>query len=61
MGISSWRDAGDGSLMSDAKELSAEVEADYADYATSEDRVDVPKPRSLSSAATKIAPSNTTL
>ncbi|MGP4716298.1 LysE family translocator [Psychrobacter sp. T6-6] len=61
LGISSWRDAGYGSLMSDAKELSAEVEADYADYATSEDRVDVPKPRSLSSAATKIAPSNTTL
>ncbi|WP_298809095.1 LysE family translocator [uncultured Psychrobacter sp.] len=58
LGISSWRDAGDGSLMSDAKELSAEVAADYAatDGAPSK-----PQPRSLSSAATKIAPSNTTL
>jgi threonine/homoserine/homoserine lactone efflux protein len=58
LGISSWRDAGDGSLMSDAKELSAEVAADYAatDGAPSKSQ-----PRSLSSAATKIAPSNTTL
>ncbi len=57
LGISSWRDAGDGSLMSDAKELSAEVAADYA----VSDGAPTSQPRSLSSAATKIAPSNTTL
>jgi len=57
LGISSWRDAGDGSLMSDAKELSAEVAADYA----VSDAAPTSQPRSLSSAATKIAPSNTTL
>ena len=57
LGISSWRDAGDGSLMSDAKELSAEVAADYAATGGST----TSQPRSLSSAATKIAPSNTTL
>ena len=61
LGISSWRDAGDGSLMSDAKELSAEVEADYADYTASEGRTDMPPPRSLSSAAVKAGPSNITL
>lgn len=58
LGISSWRDAGDGSLMSDAKELSAEVAADYP---VSEGVAATPSSRSLSSAATKIAPSNTTL
>ncbi|KRG32964.1 LysE family translocator [Psychrobacter sp. P11G3] len=58
LGISSWRDAGDGSLMSDAKELSAEVAADYA---VSDGAPSTLQPRSLSSAATKIAPSNTTL
>ncbi len=57
LGISSWRDAGDGSLMSDAKELSAEVAADYA----VSDGAPTSQPRSLSSAATKIAPSNMTL
>ncbi|WP_114700620.1 LysE family translocator [Psychrobacter proteolyticus] len=57
LGISSWRDADDGSLMSDAKELSAEVAADYA----ATDGAPTSQPRSLSSAATKIAPSNTTL
>ena len=57
LGISSWRDAGDGSLMSDAQELSAEVEADYA----ASEGTGTPKPRSLSSAATKAAPSNLTL
>jgi threonine/homoserine/homoserine lactone efflux protein len=57
LGISSWRDAGDGSLMSDAKELSAEVAADYAATGGST----TSQPRSLSSAATKIAPSNMTL
>ena len=58
LGISSWRDAGDGSLMSDAKELSAEVEADYA---ASEGTSTRPKPRSLSSAAVQVGPSNLTL
>jgi len=58
LGISSWRDAGDGSLMSDAKELSAEVAADYA---ATDGAPSTPQSRSLSSAATKIAPSNTTL
>lgn len=55
LGISSWRDAGDGSLMSDAKELSAEVEADYA---ASEGISTRPQPRSLSSAAVQVGPSN---
>ncbi|WP_201509102.1 LysE family translocator [Psychrobacter alimentarius] len=55
LGISSWRDAGDGSLMSDAKELSAEVEADYG---ASEGQAGTPQPRSLSSAAVKASPSN---
>ncbi|MGP5224269.1 LysE family translocator [Psychrobacter aquimaris] len=55
LGISSWRDAGDGSLMSDAKELSAEVEADYDAF---ENKADTLQPRSLSSAAVKASPSN---
>lgn len=55
LGISSWRDAGDGSLMSDAKELSAEVEADYDVF---DGKADKPQPRSLSSAAVKASPSN---
>ncbi|MGP5202619.1 LysE family translocator [Psychrobacter aquimaris] len=58
LGISSWRDAGDGSLMSDAKELSAEVEADYT---ASESAPTTPQPRSLSSAAVQVGPSNLTL
>ena len=58
LGISSWRDAGDGSLMSDAKELSAEVEADYGAF---ESQAGTPQPRSLSSAAVKTSPSNLTL
>ena len=55
LGISSWRDAGDGSLMSDARELSAEVAADYP---VSEGVAATPPSRSLSSAAVKTAPSN---
>ncbi|WP_201596192.1 LysE family translocator [Psychrobacter vallis] len=58
LGISSWRDAGDGSLMSDARELSAEVAADYP---TAQAMDKQPQPPSLSSAATKIVPSNMTL
>ena len=58
LGIRSWRDAGDGSLMSDAKELSAEVEADYGAF---EGQAGTLQPRSLSSAAVKTSPSNLTL
>lgn len=58
LGISSWRDAGDGSLMSDARELSAEVAADYPAAQAMDKK---PQPRSLSSAAAKLAPSNMTL
>ncbi|MDN3397491.1 LysE family translocator [Psychrobacter sp. APC 3426] len=59
LGISSWRDAGDGSLMSDAREISEEVGADYP--TTMQPTADMPRPRSLSSAAVKVSPSNTTL
>lgn len=58
LGISSWRDAGDTSLMSDARELSAEVAADYSAAQAMDEN---PQPRSLSSAAVKFAPSNMTL
>ncbi|CAM3601341.1 LysE family translocator [Psychrobacter sp. N25K4-3-2] len=60
LGISSWRDAGNGSLMSDAREMSEEVAADYPS-SDSKDTVGTPQPRSLSSAAAKAAPSNMTL
>jgi len=59
LGISSWRDAGSSSLMQDAREMSEEVAADYP--STMPDSVDTPKPRSLSSAAVKMSPTNTTL
>lgn len=59
LGISSWRDAGDGSLMSDAREMSEEVAADYPTTMTH--TADMPKPRSLSSAAVRVSPSNMTL
>lgn len=59
LGISSWRDAGDGSLMSDAREMSAEVAADYP--TTMQYTADNPMPRSLSSAAVKVSPSDMTL
>ncbi|WP_201502465.1 LysE family translocator [Psychrobacter cibarius] len=60
LGISSWRDAGDGSLMKDAREMSEEVAAEYT-VSGSEDTANTPQPRSLSSAAVKVFPSNTTL
>ena len=60
LGISSWRDAGDGSLMSDAREMSEEVAAEYS-LSGSEDTAGTPQPRSLSSAAVRISPSNVTL
>ncbi len=59
LGVASWRDAGDGSLMSDAQEMGAEVAADYP--STMQDTADMPKPRSLSSAAVRGYPSNVTL
>ncbi|WP_201540491.1 LysE family translocator [Psychrobacter sp. 1044] len=60
LGISSWRDAGDGSLMSDAREMSEEVAAEYS-FSGSEDTAGTLQPRSLSSAAVRISPSNVTL
>lgn len=60
LGISSWREAGKGSLMQDAREMSEEVAADYP--STMPPALDrAPKPRSLSSAAVRVSPSNATL
>ena len=61
LGISSWRDAGAGSLMSDAREMGAEVAADYPTTMASMTDNKTPWPRSLSSAAIKVSPSNMTL
>ena len=58
LGISSWRDAGDGSLMRDAREMSEEVAADYP--ATLQTTPDTPMPSSAS-AALKASPSDMTL
>ncbi|MDN5566426.1 MAG: LysE family translocator, partial [Psychrobacter sp.] len=64
LGISSWRDSGDSSLMDDAREMSAEVAADYLDSSEGIDTTNrikaqqTPKPRSLSSAATRVSPTN---
>ncbi|WP_201616331.1 LysE family translocator [Psychrobacter urativorans] len=55
LGISSWRNAGDnGSLMTDAQAMSAEIDSSYPDM-TATNR---PAPRSLSSAAVKAIPSD---
>ena len=62
LGISSWRDSGDSSLMDDAREMSAEVTADYLDNNKGVDTINrvkaqqTPKPRSLSSAPTRVSP-----
>ena len=61
LGIISWRDAGEGSLMSDAREMSEEVAADYPDTIESVNDKNTLQPRSLSSAAVRVSPSNTTL
>ena len=67
LGISSWRDTGNSSLMDDAREMSAEVAADYLDsdeIANTINKVktsQTPKPRSLSSAAARVSPTNFTL
>ncbi len=67
LGIMSWRDTGNSSLMEEASAMSAEVDATYLD---SEDTLDAkeypprqksPKPRTLSSAAVKIIPSHSKL
>ncbi len=65
LGISSWRDAtNNNSLMSDAREISAEVEADYLHTPNRFETpaiADRPMPRSLSSAAVKMPPSDMVL
>lgn len=61
LGISSWRDAGDGSLIRDAREMGAEVAADYPTTMPSMADNKTPQPRSLSSAVIKVSPSNMTL
>ncbi|MBI0426754.1 LysE family translocator [Psychrobacter sp. NG27] len=60
LGIGSWRDAGDGSLMKDAREMSEDVAEEYFAF-DSESKANILQPRSLSSAAVKVSPSNTTL
>ena len=56
LGISSWRDAGDNSsLIEDAREMSAEVDAELL---ANTDMQSSPAARSLSSAAVKAMPSN---
>ncbi len=67
LGISSWCDTSHNSLMEDAREMSAEVAADYLDSSEVADMTNrikaqqTPKPRSLSSAATRVSPSNMVL
>lgn len=72
LGVMSWRDTGNSSLMEDARTVSAEVAADYldSDCDSSNGNGSIgfasvgaakQKPRSLSSAAVKISPTNLTL
>lgn len=67
LAISSWRDTNHGSLMEDARDMSAEVDAEYFDSNNNElssvnrSAHAQPKPRNLSSAATKYSPNNATL
>lgn len=56
LGISSWRDASAGSLMSDAKAMSTEVSAELTSSPSQADTTTA-TPRSLSSAAVKAPPS----
>ena len=60
LGISSWRDKSNSSLMEDARAVSDEVAADYLDSDTNISYRDQ-KPRSLSSAAVRTSPNNLTL
>ena len=71
LGISSWRNTSNSSLMDDARAVSAEVAADYLDSDEVSDNFNnsarpysahqPPKPRSLSSAAVKASPTNSVL
>ncbi|WP_372844325.1 LysE family translocator [Psychrobacter sp.] len=65
LGIASWRDSGsNSSLMNDAHAMSAEVSAELATNSNHPDSIrqsETLKPRSLSSAAVKMVPSNATL
>ena len=67
LAISSWRDTSHSSLMEDARDMSAEVDAEYFENNNNElssanySLHACPKPRNLSSAATKFSPSNATL
>ena len=60
LGITSWRDSGsNNSLMNDANAISEEVSAELAANNTStSSHANKPMPRSLSSAAVKMSPSN---
>lgn len=62
LGVSSWRDTGQSSLIEDASAMGTEAVA--ADYFSSQNKLgqqSQPQPRSLSSAAVKVAPSDWTL
>ncbi|WP_413519317.1 LysE family translocator [Psychrobacter glacincola] len=65
LGIASWRDSGsDSSLMNDANTMSEEVSVELARSSNCPDNIQQPdklKPRSLSSAAVKMSPSNAML
>ncbi len=66
LAISSWRDTSNGSLMEDARDMSAEVDAEYFDSDNELSNANYsaqahPKPRNLSSAATIYSPSNAIL
>ena len=58
LGINSWRDTGNKSLMEDAREMSAEVNAEMLSNTGS---IGTLAPRSLSSAAVRAVPSNIVL
>ena len=61
LGVMSWRDAANsGSLMSEAKTLSDEIDAEQLHYSSGGSQ-NAPKPRSLSSAAVVPSPSNMVL
>ncbi len=64
LGILSWRDTGDSSLMEEASAMSAEVGSGYSDNDAAKGGYPSQKPlkpRSLSSAAVKVIPSNSKL
>lgn len=62
LGVQTWRTASSGgSLMTEAREMSAEVAAEYFDTPESYAQAGSPAPRTLSSAAVKHVPSNVVL